>query len=522
MNVVIYARYSSDRQKETSIEGQLKECYEYAQRNGYNVIDEYIDRALTAKNDKRASFQKMIRDSEKKQFEAVLIYQIDRFARNREDSTLYKAILRRNGVRVISARENISEDASGIILESVLEGLAEYYSVELAQKVTRGMNINAEKCLYNGGTIPFGYKVENKRYVLNNETAPFAKQIFEMYANGKTVKEIIDFLNSKNLKTSTGANFNYSSLHTMLKNKKYIGVYTYKEIEIPGGVPRIVSDELFNKVQESMEKNKKAPARTKAVVEYLLTTKLFCGHCKELMVGVSGTSSTKKKFCYYSCNKSRKKLCNKKNVGKEYIEDLVVNKCRQLLTDETIAMIAKAVVKANENDDSVIEIKRLEKDIRRLDKEKANLLSSLRQCDIEDVKQDIFNEIRKINDEVEIVNAEIAKVKNNMAVIDEIEVMFFLNALKDGDINSLRYRKTLIAIFVNQIHLYDDKITYVFNTGNEPVTLPFEYLEDTKKGTKENSSYLMNGGSPEKATCFDKSLFHLCLGQVILLHSYFR
>lgn len=142
MNVVIYARYSSHNQTEQSIEGQIAVCTEYAKRNNYTIIGEYIDRALTGTNDNRPEFQKMIIDSNKKMFEGVLVYQFDRFARNRYDSAIYKNKLKKNGVRVFSAKENISEDASGILMESMLEGMAEYYSAELSQKVKRGMKIN--------------------------------------------------------------------------------------------------------------------------------------------------------------------------------------------------------------------------------------------------------------------------------------------------------------------------------------------------------------------------------------------
>ena len=158
MIAVIYARYSDKSQTEESIEGQLKECYKYAEANGYTVIKEYIDRALTGTNDNRICFQQMIDDSFKKQFQFILVYQLDRFARNRYDSAYYKNILKKNGVRLISARENISDDASGILMESVLEGMAEYYSVELGQKIKRGMDINGEKGYCTGGNIALGYK----------------------------------------------------------------------------------------------------------------------------------------------------------------------------------------------------------------------------------------------------------------------------------------------------------------------------------------------------------------------------
>ena len=135
---VIYARYSpGSKQTYQSIEGQLKECYAFAERSGLRVIHEYIDEHLTETNDKRDSFLQMIEDSKKKNFQFVIVYQLDRFARNRYDSATYKAKLKKNGVRVLSARENITDDASGILIEGVLESMAEYYSAELSQKMKK-------------------------------------------------------------------------------------------------------------------------------------------------------------------------------------------------------------------------------------------------------------------------------------------------------------------------------------------------------------------------------------------------
>lgn len=154
---------SSHSQTEQSIEGQLQTCYEFAKNNGHIVIGEYIDRAQSGTTDSRAEFQRMIADSDKHIFEGVLVYQLDRFARNRYDSAINKAKLKKNGVRVISARENISDDASGILVEGVLESMAEYYSAELSQKIRRGMDINAEKCLSNGSNPGLGYYVDEER-----------------------------------------------------------------------------------------------------------------------------------------------------------------------------------------------------------------------------------------------------------------------------------------------------------------------------------------------------------------------
>lgn len=205
MNAVIYARYSCDNQREESIEGQLRECRAFAERNNYTLIDTYIDRAMSAKTDNRPEFQKMIKDSAKGQFNAIIVWKLDRFARNRYDSAHYKAMLRKNGVKVVSATEVISEGAEGIILESVLEGYAEYYSAELSEKVIRGMTENALKCQYNGGFVPVGFKIdENKHYQLDELVAPLIKEAFMMYVNGKPIKDIVEFLNSHGVLSSQG------------------------------------------------------------------------------------------------------------------------------------------------------------------------------------------------------------------------------------------------------------------------------------------------------------------------------
>ena len=352
MNVVIYARYSSDRQTEQSIEGQLKECYEYARRNGYTVVGEYIDRAISGTTDHRPEFLRMIADGDKKLFQAVLVYQLDRFARNRYDSATYKAKLKKNGIRVLSARENISDDASGVLMEAVLEGMAEYYSVELSQKIRRGMDINAEKCLSTGGNLALGFRVDSEKHIqIDPDTAPVVQKIFEMYASGQSMADIIRYLNANHIKTSYGNEFNKNSLNRILRNKRYIGVYTYRGTETPDGLPRIISDDLFYEVQDMMDKKKKAPARAKAFENYILSTKLFCGYCQAAMTGISGTSKTGTKYHYYQCVTNRRdKSCHKKAVSKAYVEDLVIKETRKLLTKENIDRIAKEVVRLCEQE----------------------------------------------------------------------------------------------------------------------------------------------------------------------------
>ena len=293
MKAVIYARYSSNNQREESIEGQIRECTAFAEKNDITILRHYIDRAFSAKTDNRPEFQNMIKDSGKRLFDMVIVWKLDRFARNRYDSARYKALLKKNGVKVVSATEVISDGAEGIILESVLEGYAEYYSADLSEKVIRGRTENALKQKFNGGSVPIGYVIDDEQHFqLDPFKAPFVLEAFKRYDEGSTMKEIRDWLNGEGVKNALGRPLTFNSIQHLLNNRRYTGEYHYRDIVVPDGIPAIVPLDLFERVQAKLAKNKKAPARHKAEDDYLLTTKLFCGYCGAYLCGESGTSHT--------------------------------------------------------------------------------------------------------------------------------------------------------------------------------------------------------------------------------------
>ena len=282
MKAVIYARYSSEMQREESIEGQIRECKEYAEKENITIVNTYIDRAVSAKTDNRPAFQQMIADSKKKLFDAVMVWKLDRFARNRTDSAIYKAVLKKNNVKVISAKENISDGPEGIILEAIIEGMSEYYSAELAVKVTRGMTENALKAKFNGGNYTFGYVIdENKHFKPDPMTAPIVVEVFQKYADGGTIQGIADYMKSKNIKTTKGNAVNFNRVQHILTNRRYLGEYKFKDTVIPNAFEPIVPQALFDEVQKRMEKNRTGAAKYKAKQLYLLTDKLFCGKCEK-------------------------------------------------------------------------------------------------------------------------------------------------------------------------------------------------------------------------------------------------
>ena len=380
MTAVIYARYSSDNQREESIEGQIRECTAYAEKNGITVVKHYIDRALSAKTDNRPDFQQMIKDSEKRLFDIVLVWKLDRFARNRYDSAHYEYQLERNHVKLVSATEPISDSPAGIMVKSMLTGMAEYYSAELSEKVVRGMTENVLKGKYNGGTIPIGYTVdEEKFFQIDPLKAPFVVEAFQRYNDGATMKELMNWLNDSGVTTNRNQKFTYNSIQTLLTNRRYIGENRFKDIVMPDSIPVIIEKELFDSVQDKIAKNRRAPARHKAEDDYLLTTKLFCGMCGAMMFGECGTSRNKNVHHYYKCaNAKRTKTCKKKTVRKEWLEDLVVNETMKMIRDDDcIRSIVDAVMILQEQENTVLPL--LEKQMKDIERGIENLLNAIQE-----------------------------------------------------------------------------------------------------------------------------------------------
>ena len=361
-NAVIYARYSSDRQNEMSITGQIAECRKFAEENDLIILQEYIDRALTATSDKRPSFLRMIEDSKDRYFDTILVYQFDRFARNKNDSGYYKKILADNGVKVVSAKEHIAEDSSGVITEGLIEVFAEYFSRQLSEKVTRGMYLRADQCKYNGGTLTFGYAVDpDGYYKLDEIKAPIIKEMFERIAQGETAISICRDFNERGIRTTKGNEFTKNSLQNILRNEKYKGIYIFGHERIPDGIPRIIDDDLFDEVQERL--GNKTISRRPAIEDYILTGKLYCGKCKELMIGTSGTSRSGRSYRYYICKNAPDK-CDKKNVKKEFIEKKILKICRQSLSDDIINEVVQKTIEQNERDQESPEMIRLRNELK--------------------------------------------------------------------------------------------------------------------------------------------------------------
>ena len=480
MKAVIYARYSSDNQREESIEGQLRECTAYCKKNNITILRTYIDRAMSAKTDNRPDFQRMIKDSAKGLFDVVIVWKLDRFARNRYDSAHYKAQLRKYGVKVLSATENISEGPEGIILESMLEGMAEYYSAELSEKVIRGHTENALKCKYNGGTPTFGYFIDkDKQYQIDPRTAPVVLDIFTQYDKGATMKEIRDFLNAVGVTTVRGKPIDLNFVSHILHNRKFIGEYSYRDIVTPNGIPALVPQDLFDRVQERMAKNKKAPARHKADDDYLLTTKLFCGTCHAPMVGECGTSSSqKRKYHYYRCaNTKKKKSCDakRKTVRKLPIENAVVNAVMEKIMDDNfVAYITDTVMEMQTHESSVLPA--LSKQLEETERGITNMLNAIQAGIFNASTKQRLDELeeRKADIELQIIQEE---MRHPMLTREDVTYWFCRYRMLDT--KRLEERRRLIDGFVNSVIVYDDYIVITFNYKEGTTTVPFSKLDSS-------------------------------------------
>ena len=476
MTAVIYARYSSDNQREASIEGQLRDCKDYAEKNGITVVGTYIDRAYSAKTDDRPDFQRMIKDSGKKIFDVVLVWKLDRFARNRFDAVNYKYQLEKNGVHLVSAMEPISQGPEGIMVESMLIGMAEYYSAELALKVARGERENALQCKYNGGVVPLGFTIgkEDRLYHIDPETAPIVQEIFTRYADGEPAEKIAASLNERGLRTRTGKPFVKNSFFQIFRNRRYIGEYRYKDIVTPGGIPAIVDQDLFDRVQQRFEQNRIAHGRpAKEDVSYLLTTKLFCGKCGTLMGGESGTSHMGNTYYYYKCGNAKrhgKAHCDLKAIRKEPLERFVVDTAiKVIFSDEIIERLIDLVMEAQQQENTRLPV--LKEQLRDTEKRLANLLEAIEQGILTPTTKQRLDELEARK---EALNTSILEEELKKPVLTREWIRFWLEKFRKGDVGSTEHQRQIIDTFVNSVYVFDDRVVLNFNFTDDAKTVTRE------------------------------------------------
>lgn len=433
----------------------MRVCQEYAERNGILIVANYIDRAMTGTNDNRPDFQRMIKDSAKREWDYVLVYKFDRFSRNKYETAIYKKALRDNGVKVISATELIPDSPEGIIFESMLEGYAEYYSAELSQKVRRGMNETRLKGNYTGGHILYGYKKQDKKLIIDEERAEVVRFIFEQYSIGVYVKNILLELDRRGV-TYKGKPFVRSTVYNILKNEKYAGIYHFNGQVIENMFPQIVPTDIFEKVRAKVQKNHYGKRSVQVV--YLLRNKIKCGYCGRSVNAECGTSQNGEKKYYYKCLGKKHHRCNKSVLRKDILEKLVLDKIVSELNRPQImnAIVANLMQMQEQQAKEASALNMILKEKRQTDTALNNLMSAIEQGIISNTTNKRLHELESKQEELERQML-IEKNKLALQLSEDTVRKFYTDALKAEP-------KLLIDCLIKEIILYDDKIEIYFNS----------------------------------------------------------
>lgn len=508
---VIYARYSSDSQTEQSIEGQLRVCEQYAKNNNMVVLHTYIDRAMTGTNDNRPDFQQMIKDSVNKEWQYVIVYKLDRFSRNKYETAKYKKVLKDNGVKLLSAMENIPDTPEGIILESLLEGMAEYYSAELSQKVRRGVRESLMKRNFTGGQVTYGYKIEDKKWVIDEEQAEFVRQAFKEYSEGEKATEIADHINTLGSRTSGGKKWTGNLIAKMLHNQRYIGTLKFGGEIFTDVIPSIIEEKLWQVVNGMMENYRRNYKKDK-YDPYFLTGKIFCGYCGESVIAESGSSHLGTRYKYYKCHtkKVEGKACELRNYRKQELEQLIIDKTKQyILTPTKIDEIAHMVVdKFNEELSNNVVLKCLEKELKQINSKINSLVKNMEQGV---VSVAIRENLYKLENDRADIQLKIAEEKTKIdRPLNFEDVKNFLTLFASKEYDDVFERNEFFNRFIKKIILFNDKVIVIMR-GNKGPDKELAINNDElyakrilekfeKKETQENK----NGGADSSGSHIDK------------------
>ncbi len=452
---VVYARYSCDRQNEQSIDGQLRVCQDYADKNDIFIVDNYIDKAMSGTNDDRESFQRMLRDSDKQTWEYVLVYKLDRFSRNKYEMAIHRKHLKDNNIKLISVMENIPEGPEGILLESLLEGMNQYYSEELSQKTKRGMNETRIKGNFIGGYPNYGYERDGAKLKINIDEAEILKRIFNDYANGRNVCDIARELNNQGLKNK-GNVFLTSTIYHFLRQEKYTGIYRVNGEEFDKIYPPIIDKEIYQLCKKRIDANKHGKHTNR--VPFLLKGKVYCGYCNAALTSNSAqTWNSSEPVRYYKCKHPKDTNCQNQAIKKEVLEAIVNKAILTLLPrSENISILINKIVEVHEKrigKSSTLNV--LVAELNNTNKSIKNILTAIENGIFTPSTKDRLQELESKKRELE---ENIARAKaSGHAHIDQKEISnYFKYSLEQCP-------QTMINFLIKSVKVYTDKIEILFN-----------------------------------------------------------
>ena len=477
-------------QRNESIDAQIRAAEKYAAQNDYIVINKYIDRAKSATTDQRPQFQQMMSDIESTDVDAIIVHKLDRFARNRYDSAIYRNIMKKNNVVLLSVLENLNDSPEAIILEAVIEGYNEYYSKNLAREVEKGKRENAIQCKHVGGIPPLGYDVDpvTKKLTINRFEAEAVKMIYSMYLDGCGYSEIIFNLNQRGFKTKRGNAFRKNSIYEILKNEKYTGVYIYNKsaaknadgtynrhkyktddeiIRVPDGIPQIISQKDFDKVQIKIQQRRRKTATYKAKHDYLLTGKIQCGICGSIYVGnARKANATHPEYISYRCSRKNGSLkCRNREIRKDTIESIVLSRLADYFFDESVLNgLSKAYNEYIAGQDTSLNnrIQGIEDDLSDIDRQINNIVNVVAQTGSAALS-DRLKELEQERAEKLYLLSSLQEQLHSNRIDDKSLKMAFQKAKEMLRSGNLATQKLIVNTYINCVKLYPDRIEIIFN-----------------------------------------------------------
>ena len=479
-NAVIYARFSSSGQNEQSIESQIRTCSEFAESQGYTIVKTYSDKARTGTNDSRPSFQRMIKDAASGQFQYIIVYMFDRFARNRRDSIMYKEMLKQDyGIRVLSATQPISDDEGGEFYEMFLEWNDEKYSKRLSKRVRNGLDTSVENGTFCGGYLIYGYKIRKEpiagkrdkfiKYVeIDEEQAEIVRYVFTEYDKGVTKQEIADALNAKGLRMN-GKKFTGKSFDKYIVNPKYTGEFYFGERLCKNTYPAIIDNALFERVQKRLAANRYfAGGAATARVPYLLTGKAFCGKCETTMVADGGTSKTGKTHQYYACKKKKKGECAKHREEKDRLEFYVTQMVRDFLSDKENAQIAvRDTLKYYDNRTGADNIKSLETRIAKAHKDIEEMTTAFIEAKSALLRESIEKRMTDYERLIKDLESQKTQLEYERGLqVSENDLLDYIAHLLKGNPADKEHQKQIMDNLVYKVFVADDYINPLLTIGN--------------------------------------------------------
>ena len=479
---VLYGRYSSHNQKDISIEQQFEKCYELAAEYGIRVIDTYADRAVSGRTDKRVDFQRLMADAAKGKFCYVLAWKSNRIGRNMLEALVNEARFQELGVRVLYVEEDFDDTAAGRFAARSMMNVNQFYSENMAEDIKRGLYDNAANCMVTNGHLPYGYKAdETLHYAIDEPKAAVIREIFTRVSCGEAFVDIMASLNDRGITTSYGRPWGRSSFQKILSNERYRGIYIYGDVRIEGGIPRIVSDELYFKVQEAITTKKNPQGRHRVNGDYLLTGKLFCGHCKSPMTGISGTGRAGKLHFYYVCQKRRtEKTCHKKNVRRDVIELKIAKAIRDYaLKDDIIEWIADSCVEDHDRRVSESHLSVFEDQLAEVNRSIKNVMSAIEKGIITETTK---GRLMELEAERTAIEGKICAAKAAIVPTNRERLVEWLRSLREGDVHDKKYQAGLFDTFLVAAYLYDDnrvKIVFSFAGDKNTIEIPLEDVIDS-------------------------------------------